>query len=48
MVKSNGKSGWQSITQDPSKFKKDLESSTVMPETFEEGLEFIKDRTWET
>ncbi len=48
MVKSNGKSGWQSITQDPSKFKRDLESSTAMPETFEEGIEFIKDRTWET
>ena len=48
MVKSNGKSGWQSITQDPSKFKKDLESSTVMPETFEECLKFAKDRTCET
>ena len=48
MVKSNGKSGWQSITQDPSKFKRDLESSTAMPETFEESLEFVKDRTWET
>ena len=48
MVKSNGKSGWQTHTHDPSKFKKDLESSTAMPETFEEGIEFIKDRTWET
>ena len=48
MVKSNGKSGWESITHDPSKFKRDLESSTAMPETFEEGIEFIKDRTWET
>ncbi len=36
MVKSNGKSGWQTHTHDPSKFKRDLESSTAMPETFEE------------
>ena len=42
------KSGWQTHTQDPSKFKRNLKSSTVMPETFEEGIEFIKNRTWET
>jgi len=48
MVKSNGKSGWETHTHEPSKFKKDLETSTAIPDDFDEGLEFIKDRTWET
>ena len=51
MVKVNGKSGWETHTIGPhetSKFKKDLETSTAIPDDFEEGLEFIKDRTWET
>mgnify|MGYP003121419655 CR=1 FL=1 len=40
MVK-NIKSGWETTypnePETPSKFKRDLESSTAMPETFEEG-----------
>ena len=51
MVK-NIKSGWETTypnePETPSKFKRDLESSTAMPETFEEGIEFVRDRTWET
>ena len=48
MVKKNEKSGWESITQDPSKFKRDLHTSTAMPETFEEFKQTLKDRTWTT
>ena len=47
MVKKE-KSAWQNIHHDPSKFKKNLETSTAMPETLKEGLEFIKSKTWIT
>jgi hypothetical protein len=47
MIKKE-KSGWQSINHDPSKFKKSLESSTAIPKTFEESVDFIKRRTWKT
>ena len=49
MIKKE-KSGWQNHTQDPSKFKKSLESSTIISSdlSFEEFKQSVKDKTYVT